>query len=78
MKATKLVKGKLNPQDANSLAVLQSLARLRTDFDATREKHERAIAAGEVQYQATMEEFRKQLAVVEKGVKGPHDTAMDQ
>ena len=73
-----VLNGKLAEQAANSLAVLQSLARLRTDFDATREKHERAIAAGEVQYQATMDEFKRQMAVVEKGVKGPHDNAMAQ
>jgi uncharacterized protein (DUF3084 family) len=73
-----VLSGKLAEQAANSLAVLQSLARLRTDFDATREKHERAIAAGEAQYQATMDEFKRQLAVVEKGVKGPHDNTMDQ
>jgi len=73
-----VLNGKLAEQAANSLSVLKSLSKLRTDFEETRAKHEQAIAAGEAQYRITMAEFRQQLAVVDKGVKGPHDLEMQQ
>jgi hypothetical protein len=73
-----VMNGKLAVQAENSLAVLKALTKLRTDFETTREKHEKAIAAGEAQYQSAMDEFKQQMAVVDQGVKGPHGSAMQQ
>ena len=71
-----VLQGQLAAQASNSLAILKNLAQLRTDFEKTRDKHERTFAENTDKYEATMAEIQKQLGVVGTGVKGPHDTEM--
>jgi predicted nucleic acid-binding Zn-ribbon protein len=71
-----VLQGQLAAQASNSLAILKSLKQLRTDFEVTRDKHERTFAANTGKYEATMAEIQKQLSVVGTGVNGPHDTEM--
>ncbi len=71
-----MLQGQLTAQAANSLAILKNLAKLRTDFEATRDKHERTFAENTDKYEATMAEIQRQLGVVGTGVKGPHDAEM--
>jgi chromosome segregation ATPase len=71
-----VLQGQLTAQASNSLAILKNLAQLRTDFEKTRDKHERTFAENTDKYEATMAEIQKQLGVVGTGVKGPHDTEM--
>jgi hypothetical protein len=71
-----VLQGQLTAQASNSLAILKNLAQLRTDFETTRDKHERTFAENTGKYEATMAEIQKQLGVVGTGVKGPHDTEM--
>jgi len=71
-----VLQGQLAAQASNSLAILKSLKQLRTDFEVTRDKHERTFAENTGKYEATMAEIQKQLSVVGTGVNGPHDTAM--
>jgi hypothetical protein len=71
-----VLQGQLAAQASNSLAILKSLKQLRTDFEVTRDKHERTFAENTGKYEATMAEIQKQLGVVGTGVNGPHDTAM--
>ena len=77
-KQQEALQGQLAAQAESSLAIVRSLAKLRTDFEETRTKHEQSFAAGMDRYQATMEELKKQLGVVDTGVKGPHDNSMQQ
>ena len=77
-KQQEALQGQLAAQAESSLAIVRSLAKLRTDFEETRTKHEQSFAAGMDRYKATMEEFKKQLGVVDTGVKGPHDNSMQQ
>ena len=71
-----VLQGQLTAQASNSLAILKNLAQLRTDFETTRDKHERTFAENTSKYEATMAEIQKQLGVVGTGVKGPLDTEM--
>jgi hypothetical protein len=77
-KKQEVLQGQLAAQAANSLAILKSLSQLRTDFETARDKHEQQFAESTTKYEATMAEIQKQLGVVDTGVKGPHDTEMQQ
>ncbi len=77
-KKQEMLQGQLAAQAKNSLAILKSLSQLRTDFETARDKHEQNFAESTHKYEATMAEIQKQLDGVGKGVKGPHDTEMQQ